>query len=255
MALPPNSGKKPEKAPASEEMKEPKVDGLRISGRLKGSFQDVAATLRTITFLEVAAEKDAVNIVYTESRDINKNPHLFSITRIGEQEVEVRYSIPQEVSPRKRRVDVIRYLLNIFSLIEKDYSIDTRVLFQLLEGAVKELTGAVTMDYSKLYTSYDSIKKELEDLRKKVARLKDQNMALTTQNYELKSNNDELNLRIKDLEGLSDDALKSKLQEWILEHNGSINVSDFIRVYKVSDSRIEYMLNKLVSEGYLDLVE
>ncbi|HIE54887.1 MAG TPA: hypothetical protein EYP90_06865 [Chromatiaceae bacterium] len=248
------SGKKG-KSPAREEMREPKVDGFRISGKLGGSFKNIAATLRTISFLEVAQEKEAVNIVYTESRDINKNPYLFSITRIEEGEVEVKYSIPQEISPRKRRVDVIRYLLNIFSLIEKDYKVDTRVLFQLLEGAVKELTSAVTMDYSKLYTSYDSIKKEVEDLRKKVARLQDQTSALTTQNYELKSTNDELKLKIAELKTLSDDALKSKLQEWILEHNGSINVSDFIRVHEVPDSRVEYMLNKLVSEGYLEVVE
>ncbi|MFH1394058.1 MAG: hypothetical protein ABII71_03310 [Candidatus Micrarchaeota archaeon] len=252
MAVP--SGKKGEK-PAGDEMREPKVDGFRISGKLKGSYKAIAATLRTISFLEVAQEKEAVNVVYTESRDINKNPYLFSITRIEDNEVEVKYSIPQEVSPRKRRVDVIRYLLNILSLVEKDYAVDTRVLFQLLEGAVKELTSSVTMDYSKLYTSYDSIKKEVEDMRKKVARLQDQNNALTTQNYELKSTNDELKLRITELEALSDDALKSKLQEWILEHNGSVNVSDFIRVHNVADSRVEYMLNKLVSEGYLEVVE
>jgi DNA repair ATPase RecN len=251
----PESRKKAQAAPMKGEVRQPKVDGFKISGNLKGTFKEITAILRNITFLEVAQEKDVVNVVYTESRDINKNPYLFSITRIENKEIEVRYSIPPEISPRKRRVDVIRYLLNILSLIEEQYVVDSRVLFQLLEGAVKELTSAVTMDYSKLYTSYDSIKKEVEDLTKKVHRLKDQTAALTTQNYELKSINDELKLRIEELEGLSDEALKAKLQEWIMEHNGSINVSEFTRLFKVSDSRVEYMLNKLVSEGYLEVVE
>lgn len=238
-----------------EESKEPKVDGFKIIGRLSGQFKDLAATLRTISFLEIAQEKDAINIVYIESRDINKNPHLFSITRIKEKEIEVIYSIPSEISPRKRRVDVIRYLLNILSLVEGDYQVDTRILFQLLEGAIKELTSSVTMDYSKLYTAYDSIKKEVDDLRKSADRLKEQNSALTTQNYDLKNTNDELKLRISELENLSDDALKAKLQEWISEHNGSIMISEFTKLFKVPDSRVEYMLNRLVNEGYLEVVK
>ncbi len=255
MALPGPKNKKAKAEPVPAGTKEPKVDGFRISGKLKGSFKEITAVLRTITFLEVAQEKDVVNVVYTESRDINKNPYLFSITRIREEEIEVRYSIPPEISPRKRRVDVIRYLLNILSLIEENYSVETRVLFQLLEGAVKELTSAVTMDYSKLYTSYDSVRKEADDQAKRVVRLKEQNAALTAKNYELKSGNDELRIRISELESLSDDALKAKLQEWILEHNGSINISEFTRVFKVSDSRVEQMLNRLMSEGYLEVVE
>ncbi len=246
---------KDEKTPSVEESNQkPGVDGFRLEGRLKGKFNDIAETLRSISFLEVALEKNAVNLVYTESRDINRNPYLFSITRLEEDNIEVQYSIPPEISPRKRRVDVIRYILNILSLIEVDYEVDDRVLFQLLEGAVKELTSAVTMDYTKLYTSYDSIKKEVDDLRKKTARLEDQVNALTTQNYELKNENDELHLELEELRGLSDEALKTKLQEWVIEHNNSINVSDFTRVYHVSDSRVEDMLNKLVNEGYLEVM-
>ena len=56
------------------------------------------------------------------------------------------------------------------------------------------------------------------------------------------------------LEGLSEESLKAKLQEWVLEHNGSINISEFSKQYKVADTRIEKMLNKLVSEGYLEVV-
>lgn len=246
---------KKEQAVPSVEQAEPKADGFKLGGKLKGSLKSIAATLRNITFLEVAQEKDAINVAYVENRDINNSPYLFSITRIEKDSIDVRYSIPPAVSPTKRRVDVIRYLLNILSLVDEDYAVENRVLFQLLEGAVKELSGSVTMEYSKLYTSYDSLKKEVDDLKKKVERLKDQNAALTTQNYEMKGMNDELKLRIADLEVLSDEALKSKLQEWILEHNGAINLSEFTKVYKVSDARVEHMLNKLVSEGYLEVVQ
>ncbi|MEW6723056.1 MAG: hypothetical protein AB1324_07370 [Candidatus Micrarchaeota archaeon] len=241
---------------AKEEVHPPQVDGFKIKGKLAGGkLKDVATVLRSISFLEIAPEKDLVNVIYVESRDIDKNPYLFSIVKIKEDEIEVMYTIPPEIGPKKRRVDVIRYILNIVSLISSSYEVDNKTLYQLVENAIKELSGSVTMDYNKLYTSYDSLKKEVDDFKKKIDRLTEQNQALTSQNYEMKTQNDEMKLRIQQLEGLSDEALKGKLQEWIAEHSGSIVISEFTKVHKVSDARVEELLNRLVSEGYLEVVQ
>ncbi len=238
-----------------EEAHPPQVDGFKISGSLSGTYKDIANTLRSISFLEVAPEKNLVNVAYVESRDINKNPYLFSIIKIKDNEIEVLYSIPSEISPKKRRIDVIMYLLNLLSLIDSNYKVDTKVVFQLLDSSIKELVGSVSMDYSKLYTSYDSLRKEVDDYRKKIDRLNNQNQALSNKNFELKAQNDELHLRLTSLESMSEAVLKSKLQEWILEHSGSISISEFTKVHKVSEGRVEEVLNTLVSEGYLEVVQ
>lgn len=239
-----------------EETHPPQVDGFKIKGKLvKGKLKDLTSTLRSISFLEIAPEKDLLNIIYVESRDIDKNPYLFSIIKIKEDEIEVLYTIPPEIGPKKRRVDVVRYLLNIISLIESYYSVENKTLYQLVEDSIKELAGSVTMDYTKLYTAYDSMKKEAADFKKKIDRLSEQSQALTSQNYELKTQNDELRLRLKQLEGMSEETLKVKLQEWISEHNGSISIPDFSKTNKVAEGRIEEMLNKLVSEGYIEVIQ
>jgi regulator of replication initiation timing len=253
MAVPSNPASKT--SSVKEEIHPPQVDGFKIKGSLKGDLKSIATTLRAISFLEVAPEKNLVNVVYVESRDINKNPYLFSILKIKDDEIEMLYSIPSEISPRKRRIDVIMYLLNLLSLIESNYLVDNKVIYQLLDSAIKDLMGSVSMDYSKLYTSYDSLKKEVDDYRKKVEWLNSQTQALNTKNFELKSQNDELRLRLESLENISEQVLKSKLQEWILEHNGSISISDFSKVHKVAESRVEEVLNRLVSEGYLEVVQ
>lgn len=238
-----------------EENHPPQVDGFKIKGKLaNGKLNDLTSLLSSISFLEIAPEKEAINVIYVESRDIDKNPYLFSIAKIMDGEVEVTYTIPPEISPKKRRVDVIRYLLNIFSLIDPSYKIDNKTLYQLIESAITELSNSVTMDYTKLYTQYDSLKKEVNDIKKKVERLNEQNSALTSSNYELKTENDELKLKVGKLEGLSEEALKAKLQEWIIEHSGAINISEFAKLYKTSESRIEDSLNRLVNEGYIEVV-
>ncbi|MFH0737142.1 MAG: hypothetical protein V1827_00665 [Candidatus Micrarchaeota archaeon] len=237
-----------------EESHPPQVDGFKMKGKLiKGKLKDLSAILRSISFLELAPEKDLLNVIYVESRDINKSPYLFSIVKLKEDEVEVLYTIPPEIGPKKRRVDVIRYLLNVLSLIAPYYEVENKTLYQLVENSIKELAGSVTMDYNKLYTSYDSLRKEVDDHKKKIARLTEQNQALTSQNYELKSSNDEIRLRLTQLEGMSDETLKSKLQEWISEHNGMINITEFSKLHKVTESKVEEMLNRLVSEGYIEV--
>ncbi|MFH1221979.1 MAG: hypothetical protein V1492_02750 [Candidatus Micrarchaeota archaeon] len=237
-----------------EEVRKPTVDGFKIKGKLKGKIDGIVSILRTITFIELAQEKSAVNIAYIESRDINKNPYLFSITKIKDDEVEVVYSISPEISPTKRRMDVIRYLLNILGLIADEYEVDNKVLYQLIDEAAKKITDSVTTDYSKLYTEYDALKKEVGDMKKKSDRLTEQTEALTGQNYELKAENDELKLRLQQLEKMSDGTLKSKLQEWISEHNGAINLAEFCKLYGMGETRVEEVLNRLVSEGYLESV-
>ena len=234
--------------------KTPQVDSFKISGKRRGQYRDMASALRSVSFLEVAPEKDALNVAYVESRDIDKNPYLFSIVKIEDDGISVIYSIPPNISPTKRRMDVIRYLFNILTLVEKLYEVDDKILFQLIEKSSAELLESVSVDYSKLYTSYDSLKKQVGDLKKKSDTLTEQNTELTSQNYELKAYNDELLIRLKELEGLSDEALKAKLQEWILEHNGEINVIEFSKVHKVTEKRVEEVLNELVNEGYLEVV-
>jgi len=236
---------------AEAESKKPAIDGFKIKGKLKGSWGKITETLSSITFIEIVEEKSQVSIAYIESKDINKNPYLFSIIKMKPDEIEVVYSITPEISPTKRRMDVIHYLLNILSLIGDDYSVDNKILLQIIDDALKQATKSISFDYSKLYTEYDVLKKEAADLKKKCERLGQQVEALSSQNYELKSENDQLKIRLQQLEKMSTEALKVKVQNWILEHNGSINIPEFCKVYGTVESQVEEALNQLVSEGYL----
>jgi DNA-binding IscR family transcriptional regulator len=60
-------------------------------------------------------------------------------------------------------------------------------------------------------------------------------------------------LRIRELETFSDEILISRIQSWLADHGYEINISDFARVNKISEARVEQVLNKMVREGYLTL--
>ena len=227
------------------------VEGFTISGMLKTSLSSLAALLSKQNSLEVAKEKNSVSVAYVESRDIKGDPYSFIISRIYKDHIDVIYTIPNNISPRKRRIDVIHIVSNIIILSKGHYSVDEYVLLELLDYSVDRLLSGLDKTYSQMYVAYDHISKKYEDLERRMHRLKEENDALSIQNFELKSKNEELQLKLSSYEKISDEMLKVKLLDWIKDHDGVIDIGDFSRSYNVVEHRIESALNELLNQGYI----
>ena len=230
----------------------PTVSGFRVSGRRKRSSEEIAKKLAELSFLEMSLDGENLQVLNVESRDIQKNPYLFSIVTFGSSSVEVTYTCMPTMSPKKRRIDVLRHFLNLLTITDDCYEVDIHELYQLLEAAVANMTEYVSADFDRLFSVYDNLKTELTTQQKKNKELLEANSTLSKENYDLKSKNDELVLKLQKLETYSDSVLALKVQEWLSEHKGEINISEFSKVYGVPETRVEQMLNKLVTEGYIE---
>ncbi len=229
----------------------PKVSGFSIEAKRTGSSQEVFEDLSELSFLELLEEDGTIIAINVESRDLQKNPFLFSLCYFRPDKIEILYTYTAGMSPKKRRLDALKYLLNLLTLSESHYKVDNRQMYQMLEQAVSEMGEYVTSDYDKLYSVYDSLKSELSSLQKKAGDLQEANTILSRENYDLKLARDEIASKLSDLQAISDDVLATKIQEWLSEHNSEINITEFSRANSIAESRVEAMLNRLVSEGYL----
>lgn len=230
----------------------PSVSGFRVMAKRVKPSQELSAHFSELGFLEMSTDKDTLVALNVESRDIQKNPYLFSIIYFRPNMIEAMYTCLPTMSPKKRRIDVLRHFLNLLTIAEDCYSVDMKQVYQLLEASVSDMTEYVTADYDRLFSLYDNLKTEHAALQKKVREMSEATSSLSKENYELKSKNDELQLRLRGLETFSDSVLALKIQEWLAEHKGEINIADFSKVYNVPEARVEQMLNKLVTEGYLE---
>ncbi|VVB99008.1 Uncharacterised protein [uncultured archaeon] len=230
----------------------PSVGGFRLQGRRTKSPQEISKRFSELAFLEMSSEKDTLSVLNVESRDIQKNPFLFSIIYFRPEVIEVNYTCLAAMSPKKRRIDVLRHFLNLLTIAEDCYEFEMKQIFQLLEASVADMTEYVSLDYDRVYSLYDNLKTDYSGQQKKIKELSEGNAQLSKENYELKSRNDELTLKLRSLETFSDSVLSLKIQEWLSEHKGEINIADFSKVYNVPENRVEQMLNKLVTEGYLE---
>lgn len=230
----------------------PITGGFSFRAASKASPAEMAQLLSILTFLEMSQEDDALVALNVENRDIQKNPYLFSITYFKPDAIETLYSCIPGMSPKKRRLEVLRNTLNMLTILGDAYDVEIKEIYQILEASLADMAEYVTADYEKLFSQHDSLKSQNADLSKRVHDLAGANDSLSKENYDLKLKNDELVLKLKSLETYSDSVLGLKVQEWIKEHNGEINISEFSRVHSVPEMRVEQILNKLVTEGYLE---
>ncbi|MCX8195325.1 MAG: hypothetical protein N3G22_04450 [Candidatus Micrarchaeota archaeon] len=246
------SAKAPSIQPKPATAAAPRVGGFRIfAERIKG-VKEISGRFTEIPSLELSLEGDSLSVLNVESRDLKKDPALFSITRFMSDRIEVLYTCLENMSPKKRRVEVLRQFLNLLTLVDDCYEIDMKQIYQLLEASLSEMYEYVSLDYDKLFSLYDSVKTDVVAMQKKINDLTNANSLLSKENYELKNKNDELVMKIKELQAYSDSVLSLKIQEWLSEHKGEINIADFAKVYNVSEARVEQLLNRLVTEGYLE---
>ena len=234
---------------------EPLAEGFRIEAKRLKDVDEIIEALSPLQFLEIVETKDSVALVNIERRDIQKRPYLFSIIYLNSDSIEVVYSYLPDVSPKKRRLEIARYILNVSTLLENVYFINHAQLYQVVDGMLSRLIEYAASSYEELFSKYDALKEENDRMKKMNTELMAANEKLSKTNMEFKDRETSLLLRVKELETYPDEVLISKIQNWLMEHNFEINVSDFSRINRVAESRVDQMLNKMVRDGWLTLRE
>lgn len=257
MAPPPQQQSTPKGAtpssPASAPVPSvPTVSGFRVAAKRLKPASEISQRLSELSFLEMATDKDALSVLNVESRDIQKNPFLFSIVTFLPNSIEAKYTCMPSTSPKRRRIELLRHFLNLLTLSEDCYAVKMQDIYQLLETSIADMTEYASVEYDRLFGLYDSQKSEFASMQKKLREASEGNAGLSKENFELKGKNDELVLKLRSIETFSDSVLALKIQEWLSEHKGEINIADFSKVYNVPENRVEQMLNKLVTEGYIE---
>lgn len=245
---------KTEKEPARLDLvPEPMGASFKFGATRKVDAAQLAKMLASIPDIEIVEQKGTVCMIKVDSRDIDGMPYLFTIVYFNKDNIEVLYTITPEISLRKRRLELLRFLVNAVTILSDAYDIDLPSFMQLLDVFLADIKEFATLDYEKLFTRYDAALAKLEEAKKKIERLTESNERLSKDVLEITNQRNELRLKLDELEKYSDDALMIKVQEWIKEHNNEINIGDFCKLYKVNESRVEQILNKMVREGYLEV--
>jgi len=230
----------------------PQVKGFKIPARRMKDLAEITNVLSSLSSLQLSVEGDYVAALNVENRDIKKNPFLFSIVYFRPNEIEMDYIIVPGISLRKRKIEVFKHFLDILTLVGDSYEIDDKQFYQIIRSALTDITEFATSAYDEIYSKYDILNSEVLSLQRKIETQNSSVTKLTKETFEIKAKNDELVLRLKELESPSDDTLRVKIQEWLELHHNEINITEFTKTYNVLESRVEHLLNSMVTQGYLE---
>ncbi len=232
---------------------EPKTDGLELKVRLLGSFDELYKRFEKLQIFLVSKSNESVKLLHVESRDMQKRPFIFILVEMQASRIIVEYTIALGSSPKIRRLFVLKALLNILSLASDLYSIDNTEFFQYVDSAIDDVLSSMNQSYSQLFNSYDALFSDFRETKKLNIELSSSNKNLTVKAMQLNDENKQLTGSLKELEIYSDNSLMVMLQDWIMGHDGVIDVNEFAKNYKMTPTRVEQMLNKMVTLGYIEL--
>ncbi len=226
---------------------------MRIGGTLLGSFYAISSRLSSLQIFSIKEESDSLSIIRVESRDIQKKPFLFFIIKFFKDHMEIEYTIPMDASEKLRKLFVIKNVFSVLSLISDLYTPNLTEFFQYSDSTIDDVLNSLSQSYSTLFNNYDSLFNEYRELKRLNIELTSSNKNLTVQATQLSDENKELKERLKSLETYSDESLMVMVQEWIESHNNTIDVNEFSDTYKIIPPRVEQILNKMVSLGYIEV--
>jgi len=232
---------------------EPKVEQVEFPGKLLTSIADVKSKLANIPFYSFQENGSSLDIIRVESRNIRKKPFLFYVISIGPQSLRLTYSIVPGSSDRLRRAAVIKDVASVLSVIGESFQVDESKFLQYIDSVLDSLITGLSQSYSTLFNKYDSLLNEFVEAKRLLRELEASNRNLTIQTSQLSEENKLLTEQLKSLQTYSDESLMAMVQDWIEVHNSSIDIGEFSKTYKVPEPRVEQILDKMVSMGYIEL--
>ena len=233
----------------------PKVEEISFNGTLTGTLDALRQRLSKIPFYSTKIDADQLVLARVESRNINKKPYLFYMIKLGKDSASVVYSVPPDTSERMRRASVIKDLVSVLAIAAESYTVSETKFYEYIDSVIDDLLKGLSDSYSVLFNKYDALLAEYRELKRLNLELSSSNRNLTLQASQLTDQNKVYGEELKTLQKYSDSALMAMASDWIEVHNSTIDIDEFAKTYGIGAPRVEQILDKMVSEGYLELKE
>lgn len=238
---------------ADEQVPLPKVEEIDFEAKLSGTLDDVLKAASQLPFYSSRMSGSSVIMARVESRNINKKPYLFHIITIKPDGLTLAYSVPQDSSVTLRRAEALKNLTGIASILYPTYQLSQVKFLHYMDSVIDSMVSGMSQNYNVLFNKYDSLISEYRDTKRLNLELSSSNRTLTIKTAELNEDNKSLREQLSALQKFSDESLMVLIEEWLQVHNNAIDIEEFSKTYSISMQRIEQILDKMVSMGYIEL--
>lgn len=232
---------------------QPKIEEFTIDAKLTGTLDDIRDTLGKLPFYSVQFEPTELTLAKVESRNISKKPYLFHVIKLKADSLTLTYSLIPDTSLNLRRAEVLKEMSSVLSMVSDRYTINQVKFIQYVDSILEGLVSGLSQTYTSLYNKYDSLLTDYREQKRINIEISASNRNLTLQSAQLVEENKVIKEQLGTLQKYSDESLMALVEEWITVHNSSIDVIAFSKDHNLSPTRVEQILDKMVSLGYIEL--
>ncbi len=231
----------------------PRVEEIAFSGQLIGTLEEVKKKVSAMPFYAVKMDTGELTVVRVESRNIHKKPYLFYIVAFKSDGIKVTYSIAPDTSDKMRRAYVLKSVAGILAIVSESFRIDEEKFYQYIDSVIDNVLTSLSQNANQLYNKYDALLNDYRELKRLALELSAANRNLTIQTAQLSEQNKAIDSQLKTLQTYSDDSLMAMIEDWVEVHNNAIDINEFAQAYKIPPPRVEQVLDKMVSMGYVEV--
>lgn len=220
-----------------------------LKGKRLKQFSNFKTQFKELGLTPLTVRKDKLVLERIETTDLKGQTHHFYRLSFFPNKLVFTYSFGQ--NKKKHRLEATALLLNLIKVSQEFFSVDGSELYSLLLPILNDAIiftdsqdYAILEKFSELSEKFSSLEKKYKD----VVISSEQNARLL---LECEKKKEEYYARIKQLEGMSDESLRQELFKWLKTHNGEIILSQFVKFYNLSTTRVEEGLEYLLRNGYI----
>lgn len=222
---------------------------ITLKAKSQKDFSQLKTKFAELGFTSVEEDGGKLTLEKVETSDLKGRSHHFYRASFYPEKLVFTYSIG--MNRKKRDLEALSTLMNMIKVAEGFYKVDAGDLHAPLTAVLNEARAlvdsesyATVQQLAELQEKYYSLEKKYKDL----VLSSEQNARIL---LECEKKRDEYYSRLKELEGMSDDALMQELFRWLKTHSGEISVGQFAKSYGISTARVEEALEYLLKNGYI----
>ncbi len=204
--------------------------------------------LSQISAGDVKLEKGKGVWTMVESRTEKDEPYRFQRYTIAPQSITMEYAIMPDMHPQIREMEALMSLLDLLAVL-KDYPVDWPELYRLVSRAIKNSVSIVDIGAESALARCQTLQTVLGEKEGRYAEMARTNERLDSELGRTKSENEVLRARVKQLEGMDDEALAEALVSWIRSHDGLLEYGEFAAANRMSVARVGMGVDLLLRQG------
>lgn len=220
--------------------------------KLKGTPKTWMQNLSDAGFSSIIIENDRLILHHVQSTDSNTDPNDKIKIVLKKDGLDLSCQFSKDTNKIKKRLEATH--LCLLTLSASQAQNPPPQLSSFLADSFDQAIDYVSTDLNQLSADNQNLKSRIAELEKKIKDLTKSSDEDSARLIEKTQQISRLQTRLSQLTEVSDNQLDDELIEWLITHEGKIDITQFSKIKDIPYTRIEQSLDRLCTTNRIERI-